>query len=101
MVDVVSLARDVDDACSLARVVVIGRGELVQPLGRLSDNISNMMMRHRRWPAILVLVAMVGIGAAVARGGRDRGGVGRASRNWRSRLGGGRAGGDVGDVCRS
>src|SRR5882672_5225439 len=43
------------------------RGELVQPLRRLSDNICNMMMRHRRWPAILVLAVMVGLGALYVR----------------------------------
>jgi hypothetical protein len=40
---------------------------MVQPLGGLSDNISTMMMRHRRLPAIGVLVLVVGLGALYVR----------------------------------
>jgi hypothetical protein len=77
MVDVVQLAGGVDDACSFCALVDGEMGGRVQPLGGLNDNIDIMMMRHRRWPAIVVLVLVVGVGALyVGSWGRGAGGDG-------------------------
>ncbi|HEV8292027.1 MAG TPA: tetratricopeptide repeat protein [Tepidisphaeraceae bacterium] len=69
MIEVFRFAKRVDDACSYA----LWRARV--QLGALVRVIHIMMMRHRRWPAIGVLVVMIAIGAIYVRSwGRGAGG---------------------------